>query len=116
MKVCRKCNKELSEDFFHKHPNYKDGLNNVCKECRSKDGKQYYQEHIPYYRKWRKEYYDQNKDIEIEKIKEYYKRNPDKKKLINELKKNIISYFYLLIPIGIKNGKKNKSLAILLLN
>lgn len=39
MKKCRKCNKEKSLDFFHKHPNMPDGTLNFCKLCQN--GKSY---------------------------------------------------------------------------
>lgn len=59
MKICRKCKRELEKGSFHKHKGYKDGLNNVCKECRSKDNKKHYSEDKSY---WQEYYKDLKKD------------------------------------------------------
>lgn len=40
-KVCKKCGRELSVEEFYKTPNYKDGLDIVCKECRRAGMKEY---------------------------------------------------------------------------
>jgi len=37
-KTCKCCGKELPLNMFHKKPDTKDGLNPVCKECRSVNG------------------------------------------------------------------------------
>ena len=41
-KKCRKCREEKSLDEFPKHPQCKDGYQNICKDCRSKQSKERY--------------------------------------------------------------------------
>ncbi|EGT4585066.1 hypothetical protein DAF82_01000 [Clostridioides difficile] len=41
MKVCKKCNKELSCDNFTNNKNLKDGYENMCKKCRQEQRKKY---------------------------------------------------------------------------
>lgn len=38
-KVCKRCGRELPVDQFGKHAKTKDGLQPICKECRSKKSK-----------------------------------------------------------------------------
>lgn len=67
-KVCTKCNRELpatTEYFYKKNRGTYIGLNYCCKECSSKD---------------RKEYNDNNKDMILESSKEYYEKNKEKVK------------------------------------
>ena len=68
-KVCIKCGlgKPLFE--FYKHRSHKDGLQSHCKECKKKADKQYYQD---------------NKELIIERIKKYRHDNIDKIKLRNQ--------------------------------
>jgi hypothetical protein len=86
MKVCSKCKKEKEDSEFHKHTISKDGLRNVCKECRKIESKEYTinnQNKIKKYREdnkdkineRRKEYRIENKDILSIKFKKYYYEN-----------------------------------------
>lgn len=36
MKICKTCNTEKPYNEFHKHPDFKDGFMNTCKECKQK--------------------------------------------------------------------------------
>lgn len=42
MKLCKKCGRELSEDYFNKNASSKDGLQAYCKECQRKIAKDAY--------------------------------------------------------------------------
>lgn len=46
MKVCRKCRKSKHEDCFHVKRRNKDGLDSMCKECKSSYEKSYYKSKI----------------------------------------------------------------------
>ena len=46
MKVCKTCNKELSNEEFYKHKFNLDGLYGSCKECTLRKQKKYYTEFL----------------------------------------------------------------------
>jgi hypothetical protein len=99
LKVCSKCNLNLSFDNFHKHPDGKYGLQSRCKSCRA----EHYQDNKAEIREQQKEYYRDNKAEIAEHKKEYRKNNPDKIKAGNKanqernrttnLKREKTSYF-----------------------
>lgn len=61
MKKCNKCGRLLDETMFHKNKDSKDGLTSLCKDCRNKANRIYYNnEEI----KERKRLYKQNYDKE----------------------------------------------------
>lgn len=59
-KICKKCNKNLSTDFFHKKSSSKDGLDSRCKNCKKEISKNYYKK---------------NKNRILEKNKEWANEN-----------------------------------------
>ena len=65
MKICYKCKQLLPLENFGKNKSKKDGLQCECKTCKSL---------------LRKEYYNNNKKLEMKKNKEWVKLNPDKAK------------------------------------
>lgn len=76
-KVCKKCNKELPNDNFHKCKGGKLGTRSVCKSCCNKLNKAR-----------NKEYYQKNKKEILEKKREYYQDNKE------DIKKKNKSYYY----------------------
>lgn len=83
MKICKKCNKELSFECFHKNSHNKDGYHVVCKECRG--GQKLTKEQRDAYNIKRKERYKEKDPIEIkERRRQYYLKN--KEKIIEQVK------------------------------
>ena len=39
MKTCKKCGQSKEAEMFSKHPNYQDGRDCTCKECRNQQAK-----------------------------------------------------------------------------
>jgi len=70
MKTCKKCQKTLPLESFHRHKGFKDGRRAVCKECSCAHSKKYYAEnrekHMEVCRQWQRD----NRD----KVNEYQKR------------------------------------------
>lgn len=103
MKKCYKCQLLKNPVEFAKNKRYKDGLNDLCKLCKTENNiihkekiKEYYEKNKPYYTQYQKQYSLENKD----KLKEYSKQynsnpvNADKKRkyikeydVVNEVKK-----------------------------
>ncbi len=110
MKVCIRCKQSLSLDRFSKQKSNKDGHWSTCKDCRSI---------------LRKEYYEKNKETEMQKAIKWQKTNPEKKlksvkkyqKENPEVRKKVIKKWKLKNPEKsaeysknwrIKNPEKNK--------
>jgi hypothetical protein len=68
-KVCSKCGIEKDLSFFNKDKSSKDGLQSKCRECQ---------------KILRKKYYQNNKEIEINRAIEWAQNNPDKAKESNK--------------------------------
>ena len=64
--------KPLTE--YHKNKNYKDGYSFVCKVCRSKNGKKYYENNKDKIRARHKKYYKKNTDKMLAQHKKYYQK------------------------------------------
>lgn len=88
MKICKKCliNKELSE--FNKKSDSKDGFSYSCRECSKVLGKEYYinnnnkMSQIKYiivtkFKKYQKEYYENNNQYILNRVKNYRQENID---------------------------------------
>jgi len=85
MKICNKCkNKKILSEYY-RNKKSKDGHSFYCKVCCSMDGKKY--------RKSRRDWNKNNKDIVNRSTLEYRNRNPEKKKASN------------LLGVAIANGK-----------
>ena len=65
MKKCGKCGRWLvaNTDNFHRSKTHKYGLQTECKKCKSNR---------------RKQYYEANKEKELERRKQYYEANREK--------------------------------------
>lgn len=76
MKNCSKCQIEQSEENFYKCKSTKDGLENVCKNCRNEKRKtdEYKNQRSLY----DKERYEKNKDKIAEQKIDYYMENKEK--------------------------------------
>ena len=61
-KVCKQCGIEKPFSEFDKHKTMKDGHLNKCKECRRKYRKQYYEQNKEHEKEYHKQYYEQNKE------------------------------------------------------
>lgn len=79
MKICSKCKKLKDESEFHKHSRNKDGLRNVCKECRKIETKEYRAKNREEILKKKKEWYNDTK-----KRKEERNNNAPKRKICSE--------------------------------
>ena len=55
----------------------KDGYLNICKECKRKYGKKYYEEHKEEKIKYQHDYYKENKEECNERTKKYYEENKE---------------------------------------
>lgn len=78
-KICSKCRKELSIDFFYKNRCMKDGYDNQCKICKKenskkRDHKKYFEENREKILESQKNYYQNNKEKIKQKAKEYRER------------------------------------------
>lgn len=65
-KVCGKCNLEKSIEEFYKEPKRKGGRAYLCKQCRSTYYKKYYKENLDFVKKYKDEWYQNNKDSYVE--------------------------------------------------
>ena len=74
-KVCYKCKQELSVDKFHLNNAKKDGYASACKECKSKDDKDYLERNKDKAKIRKHEYYLKNKDEITAKVNCYIKSN-----------------------------------------
>jgi len=120
MKICNKCNKELSLEMFSKNISTKDGYRSSCKICDAK----HHQSNKERFSEKRKEYYELNKDQireyhrshyelnkkrilqrqkeynklnkkqRAQKLREYYEVNKDKIKNYNTEYKKVNSHLY----------------------
>lgn len=101
MKVCNKCGEIKALDEFHKNKKSKGGFNTICKTCcKAKDEKRYeekrdkiLEQKREYYSrpkvyKRQLEYYKNNREYYAERYKNWSSNNPEKRKLINERRRN----------------------------
>lgn len=81
LRTCKKClvEKELNLNNFHKHAKCKEGFNTICKECKNKNNK---------------EYYENNKEIIYEKAKQHRKKLHVRLKVKERSKFNTIKRKY----------------------
>jgi len=80
MKICSKCKQEipLTNEYYHRNKNSKDGFQSWCKKCNSIQNKKYYKENIDEISEIRNQYYNDNKEkIKIKQM-EYQNKNKDK--------------------------------------
>lgn len=110
-KVCTKCDleKPLTNEYFSRRSDKKDGFETICKECKREYNKKYWKENkeklqkqnAKYYKnnkekfaeqhkayreknkeellKYNRDYYEENKEKLLEQKKEYYQKNRDEK-------------------------------------
>ena len=76
-KICRLCKTELpmTDQYFGKNPDLKDGLKNECKACTSTYLKKYRQENREHILETGQQYRQENKEIIRTKDKEYRDKN-----------------------------------------
>ena len=74
-KVCIICKIEKPLTEFHKHKRRKDGYREQCKECRSNNFKENYEDIKIIHRERAKKFRENNKDYLKEFYKNYYKKN-----------------------------------------
>lgn len=78
MKVCSKCQKRKRASCYGKRSSSKDGLFAMCKDCRSKDAKKYYDNNIDKESARKKKYRLDNPKKVREDYKRYYENNIEK--------------------------------------
>ena len=85
MKICTKCKieKELEENFPKCKAN-KSGYRSICKICKNKEGKEYYESKKELISIKHKNYYESNKDEILKRNKEYMINNENKFKQIGK--------------------------------
>lgn len=91
IKVCTKCNRILvaNSKNFHKSKNCKYGLNSVCIICEKKYKNNYYKNNKEHINKKNKENYNKNKEDILIKSHEYYKKNKEHiKERVSKYNKN----------------------------
>jgi hypothetical protein len=76
-KQCSSCGRELSIDMFHVRSGSKDGHTNICKECKSKQDKEYRAKNKDILKEKSKKYREENKDIINLRKREYYQEHRD---------------------------------------
>ena len=83
MKTCSKCkiSKKLTE--FYKRKDSKDGHRNECKVCKDLTSKEYSLNNIEKVKNIKRKYYENNKDIVIERTKIWQDENKEKYKKIS---------------------------------
>lgn len=84
MKKCTKCKVEKPLTKFGKG-NGQDGLDYWCKECNSKQAREYHHKHREERLAYKKKYYQKNKEEILNKRKEYYLNNIEKRKRYDKL-------------------------------
>lgn len=97
VKTCKKCNRKfpLTEQYFQRRKESKDGFRNECKQCRSEYLAKYRKENREKILESNKKYNEENKEKRIEyKVqnrkmlrqydKFYRKNNPEKEKVFRE--------------------------------
>ncbi len=77
-KRCSHCKTEKLVESFNKWKYGKDGLMNICRECRNKIRKIDYHQNRDKMRKSKMNWYWRNRDKDLKNQKEYYKKNSDK--------------------------------------
>lgn len=83
MKTCKRCEKSLPLESFHKHSGFKDGRRTTCKDCANAEMRKYYaanrESHLETCRNWQKN----NQD----KVALYQKRHRRRKSKSDNLYK-----------------------------
>ena len=79
MKLCGGCEKELPEECFGRHSRNPDGLQYVCKNCKSKQDKVYQNKHKDKIRDKKHEYYLSNKTKIVQDVNRWAKNNHGKR-------------------------------------
>jgi 5-methylcytosine-specific restriction endonuclease McrA len=82
IKQCSKCKESKSLDQFYKYKNGKYGVTSICKKCKKRLVKEYYNNNrdkiAKYHKEYNKEYRNNNRDKIAKYYKEYYDNNRDK--------------------------------------
>ena len=71
LKKCGNCKEYLNKEEFNKNCTKKDGLDNICKDCRNTYNRKYYEDNAEYYREYQKQYRQDNSDYYREYQKQY---------------------------------------------
>jgi len=95
MKTCRRCEKSLPLESFHKHSGFKDGRRTTCKECACQESRKYY---------------SNNREKHLETCRDWQKRNPDKVRMYqvvhNNKRTSITKLYKENNPIRVRAQKK----------
>lgn len=83
MKTCSKCKIRKKITEFYKRKDSKDGYRNECKVCKNLSSKEYSINNIEKVKKIKRKYYENNKDIVIERTKIWQDENKEKYKKIS---------------------------------
>lgn len=76
-KLCRKCNSIKSLDLFGKHKGHADGVQSVCKICKSISDKKYRDANLEKARLKSRLYYQNNRERLIANVREYSNNNAE---------------------------------------
>ena len=111
-KVCNMCDKDLSiKENFYKNSSAKDGYRNICKDCISLQGEQYYKRNVDRILAHKKEYRKNNKEVVSATVGKYLK----KRKLSDPLFKLTCNIRSLVQKSITSSGKKKSSKTVALL-
>lgn len=74
MKFCNKCKKELPVTLFGKRSDTKSGLIHICRDCKNKEGREFYRKNTHKIFLKHKAYVALNREKTNERKREYYKK------------------------------------------
>lgn len=76
-KICKHCEIEKSTNDFYNDERKKDGLEGICKECKSLKAAIRYEEKKEQINQQQKEYYSNNKEKKLSSVRSYAEQNKD---------------------------------------
>jgi len=78
-KQCKWCGMQLELNNYHKRTKSRDGLDHVCKECRSIEFKARYENNKPYFNAKSRKWVEENHDAHLRNVHAYMARKKSKK-------------------------------------
>lgn len=94
-KTCTKCGKELpaTAEYFYRKSSSKDGFMSICKACDRQKSKEWRDKNSGHCEKYRKKYYNENRDAILDQKKDYWITNQENIKNYREINKEAIQKY-----------------------